>query len=734
LGWRLRNNGGSAIFPWYIRAARYYRSHRKGGDFVQEALSHVTPDRDWSVYGQARRAWPAVALYAGYVALCLALDRLSFIEALYGIGITPWNPSTGLTVALLILKGPRCFPIVMAAEVLSGATLRLVPIPASPIFVAAFAVTAGYTSAVALLRHIGFDASLRRSVDLTVLFGVMIISSGLVASSYVATYFAAGVVPWTGILDAVFQFWIGDAIAIVVLAPPLLILNRPGEQPKALDHDRQWLGLLELLAQAASIVAALAVMFSPLAGGRCFGLFYVLFLPLVWIATRRGLAAASWAVLAIQAGLVAGLEVQDQLEATLRAFQLLMFALAVTGLMLGAVVSERHRLSRALAESESRRATILNTARDGVLTINARGQIQSINPAIERLFARSGHLLIGHDIRELVDAGPELLSRLSRISCSPPVEATCWELDAKRADGRLFPIELSVGRFEPSEAEHYTLVIRDVTLRQKAEARAREHQTELAHASRVSLAGEMAAGLAHELSQPLTAIAAYGRGCLRLLAEPAHERPILHEGVSEIVQQAERTGDILVRLREFVRRGAYQRTLVEVARLIDAAVRLARIEATQHGVRIEVRVDPDLPPVLADNIQIEQVMLNLLKNAVDAIESANSERRSIIIEAGRKDSSTIEISVTDSGPGIAEELEGRIFDSFMTTKPFGMGLGLSISRSIIEAHGGILRVVQSASSGASFAFDLPTAGPKTSRHANEDCASSSMVTRRFGEG
>jgi two-component system sensor kinase FixL len=663
---------------------------------------------------QAHRALPAFALYAGYFVLCLTLDRLSFIEALYGIGITPWNPSTGLTVALLIIKGARCFPVVMAAEVVSGATLPLLPIPPSPIFVAAFAVTAGYASAAALLRHVGFDASLRRTSDLAVLLGVMTISSGLVASSYVATYSIAGVVPWIGFIDAVFQFWIGDAIAIVVLVPPLLILGQPKEHPKAPSPDQHWLRLLEISAQALSIVAALAAIFSRLGGEHSFGLFYLLFLPLIWIATRRGLAAASWAVLVIQAGLVAGLEIQDKSEATLRAFQLLMFALATTGLMLGAVVSERRRLSGALADSESRRATILNTARDGVLTIDARGQIQSINPAIERLFARPGHLLIGHDVRELIDAVSDLLPRL--ISCPPAAEAVCWELDAQRADGGLFPIELSLGCSEPPAPEQYTLVIRDITLRRKTEAQAREHQTELAHVARISLAGEMATGLAHELSQPLTAIAAYGRGCLRLLAGPLVEPAMLHEGVLEIVQQAERAGDVLIRLREFVNGGAHQRTLVEVAPLIDAAVSLARIEATQHDVRIELRIEPDLPPVLADHIQIEQVMLNLLKNAVDAIETANPDRRSIIVEACRKSSCAIEISVTDSGPGVADGLADRIFESFITTKPLGMGLGLSISRSIIESHGGSLRMVQSDSSGASFAFDLPTDGPKASRY------------------
>jgi len=458
-------------------------------------------------------------------------------------------------------------------------------------------------------------------------------------------------------------------------------------------------------------------VFSQVVSHHPFRLFYVLFLPMIWIAMRRGLAATSWAVLGIQVGLIAGLQVQDQSEATLRDFQLLMFALATTGLILGAVVSERHRLSRALAESESRRRTILNTARDGILMIDDNGQIQSTNPAVERLFAQPDDCLIGLDIDELIEGAPNQPPLMSRIVSSQSTDGSAWELNARRADGQVFPIALSVGRSDSGGAEQYTLVIRDITFRRKTEARARQHQAELAHVSRVSLAGEMAGALAHELSQPLTAIAAYARGCLRLLAKPAPEPAMLYEGVSEVVQQAERAGDVLGRLREFVRGGAWRRGCVEVGPLIDAAVSLARIEAMQNEVEIEARIDPGLPPVLADHIQIEQVLLNLLRNAIDAIATADSQKRLIVVEAHCKSGHTVQISVTDSGPGVISEVANRLFEPFMTTKPEGMGMGLSISRSIVESHGGRLRMFQSVDSGATFVFDLPTDGHEPSHHA-----------------
>ena len=219
----------------------------------------------------------------------------------------------------------------------------------------------------------------------------------------------------------------------------------------------------------------------------------------------------------------------------------------------------------------------------------------------------------------------------------------------------------------------------------------------------------MAAGLAHELSQPLTAIIAYARGCMRLLAGSVAEPALLHEGVTEVVQQAQRAGDVLDRLREFVRGGESQPTLTAIEPLIDAAVSLTRSEAMQQNVEIETKTDPCLPVVLADQVQIEQVLLNLLRNAMDAMAAANTRPRSIVVEARRKSHNAIEISVSDSGPGIAAEVTDTIFEPFVTTKPLGMGMGLSISRAIIQSHGGSLRMLSDTRSGAVFAFDLPAA-------------------------
>jgi two-component system sensor kinase FixL len=661
----------------------------------------------------ARRVIP---LAVGYVALYLTLDRLSFIGALHGIGITPWNPSTGLAMTLLTIKGLGYAPLILVAELLSSATLPISAISPMPVFLGSLVVTAGYTGAAAILRHAGLHTGIRKSSDVVLLLIVTVISSGIVASGFVASYAAAGVVPWSGFAEAGFHFWVGDAIGIVVLLPPLLLLHARVKQRSPRDHGVTASRLVEFAAQGASIVAALAAVFSGISGDPL-GLFYLLFLPLIWIATRHGLPAASAAVMMIQIGLIAGLQSQDHSEPSLRAFQLLMFALAATGLMLGAVVSERRRLSLALVDSEGLRTAILNTAPDGVLTIDGRGNIQSVNPAVERLFSRPSRRLIGHNLSELVEGVPNLLHRLKLAAHSSASEAGCWELDARRADGSTFPVELSAGRFDLLGAEHYAVVVRDITVRREADARHRRHEAELAHVSRVSLAGEMAAGLAHELSQPLTAITAFARGCLRLLAAPAPDPALLHEGVTEVVQQAERAGDVLDRLREFVRGGENLRALTVVAPLIDAALSLVHMEAMQQEIEIEARIDPGLPPIVADRVQIEQVLLNLLRNAMDAMETASAERRLIVIEARRKGTRAIEISVADSGPGVAAEVTDTIFEPFVTTKPDGMGMGLSISRSIIESHGGSLRMARGVRCGGIFSFDLPSAEAEASTDA-----------------
>jgi PAS domain S-box-containing protein len=673
-----------------------------------------TAPTGWAVNPAGR----AIALSAAFAAVYVTLDRISFIGALHGVNITPWSPTAGLAVALLLIKGLRYAPLVFAAELVSNATL-IAPVPFVALCLGSLVVMVGYSGAAAILRRNRLHAGIQSSAHVATLLIVVIISSGLVAFGFVAAYASAGVVPWGGFVDAAVHYWVGDAIGIVVFLPPLLLLYERTQQSGASAQSKSSFQLVEIAAEAASIVVALVVVFSGLGGDHPLSLFYLLFPPLIWIATRHGLPSAGWAILAIQIGLIAGFETQDHSELTLRALQLLMFTLAATGLMLGAVVSERQRLSQALQDGEGLRRAILNTVPDGLLTIDERGRIQLINPAVEKLFGRPGKVLIGKYLSELIEGAPEMRGR-PKHPVESQASAVPWEMDAKRSDGRIFPVEFSANRFDFHGIDHYAVAIRDISSRRETEARRRRHEAELAHISRVSLAGEMAAGLAHELSQPLTAITAYARGCLRLLGS-ATESSQLQEGMGQVVRQAERAGDILGRLREFVRGGDYQPTPTTIRALIDASMCLARADADQRDIQIEARVETGLPLVLADRIQIEQVLLNLLRNAMEAMEGTDTFRRPIVVEARRKSRHAVEITVADSGPGVLDDMKDSIFDPFVTTKPLGMGMGLSISRSIVESHGGSLRSASNVPCGAIFSFDLPTPEARASIDAEQDC-------------
>jgi two-component system, LuxR family, sensor kinase FixL len=650
---------------------------------------------------------PRIGLSLAYIVFYLILDRISFIEALHGVDITPWNPPAGLTVALLLVGGPAYIPVITIAALCSSQILPLAPISPAWGLATALVIAGGYAATATLLRQgFGLDLGLKRGRDMPLVIGAAVIGAGPVALALVTTYATAGILPWFDLREAVVQYWIGDAIGIVVFTPAFLLLWDFLRQT-ATRSPLLWTALAEGFVQYASIIGALIVIFGFGHNRYSFELFYLLFLPLVWIAVRHGLPGATAAVFVIQGGLIVSLEFVDSSVGAVRAFQLLMFALATTGLMLGAVVSERHRVALALAESQGRLSAILNAARDGVLTINRRGVIESANPAVEELFGCPTRLLLGTDVRNLV-ASPDLLDVLAANAAATRPQPLRLEIEGRREDGSIFPIEVTGGRFGSAGDERYTLVIRDITLRYQEEARAQQHQSEIAQVSRLATADEMASALAHEINQPLMAITTYARGCLRLLKHATFDLDIVREGVEQVVMQAERAGDIIRRLRDFVRTGSGRREVVDVKALIETTISLAKIEITQNAIDVQLRLAANLPPVAVDRVQIEQVLINLLRNAIDALLSSGTSRR-IIVVAAEIANAAVEITLSDSGPGIADEVRSRIFEPFVTTKADGMGMGLAISRSIVEAQGGHLRLVATGEGGTRFAFDLPIA-------------------------
>ena len=246
--------------------------------------------------------------------------------------------------------------------------------------------------------------------------------------------------------------------------------------------------------------------------------------------------------------------------------------------------------------------------------------------------------------------------------------------------------------------------MRDLTERQETQQRLQELQVELAHMSRFTAMGEMASTLAHELNQPLTAVATYLNGCRRLLERGQPDLAMLRDGVERAAEQALRAGQIIRRLREFVARGETERRVESLPKLIEEASALALIGARESAVRVSFAFHPECPSVIADKVQVQQVLLNLIRNAMEAM--AETKRRELLIATGPAPDGLVRVSVTDTGSGIAPEILAQLFKPFVTSKEQGMGVGLSVSRTIIEAHGGRLWAEPNPEGGTIFAFTL----------------------------
>jgi two-component system sensor kinase FixL len=275
----------------------------------------------------------------------------------------------------------------------------------------------------------------------------------------------------------------------------------------------------------------------------------------------------------------------------------------------------------------------------------------------------------------------------------------------QRKDGGTFPMELAVGEVAQDGKRRFIGFVRDLTQRQERERLLHEVQSELLHVSRLSTMGEMASALAHELNQPLSAIANYLRGSKRLLQNsPDDQAPVIMEAMDKAAEQAVRAGQVIQRLRDFVTRGETEKRIESIKKLVEESTALALVAAKDISVRVSLRLDPPLDLVVVDKVQIQQVLLNLLRNALEAMQT--SERRELDVSTSPAEDNMVAVDVRDTGCGISPDLASRLFQPFVTTKRQGMGVGLSISRTIIEAHGGQITVAPNPGGGTIFRFTL----------------------------
>ena len=512
---------------------------------------------------------PTAPLIAGYLVAYVALDWISYIQPVGAFAITPWNPPPGLSIAFLLRYGARhggwLFVAAFAAEVV----VRGIAEPPWTIVGGAALPALAYSAAAALIRRFTTTGRFESLRDAAIFMAIVFAATGIVAGGLVGLYHAAGALTQDA-RHAVAQSWIGDFVGIIVTTPAVMLLAA-GAWPRA--------SLRQYVIYVATIGAAFWVAFGSGLGEQA-RLFYVLFLPLVLIAMQQGIAGATLATLAIQVGLVV---LVRGLPGALLDFQFLMLALSITGLLLGAAVSERRRIERAL----------------------------------------------------------------------------------------------------------------------------RDKQFELDRSLRLAATSELASALAHELQQPLTALGNYVRAAALMLprrdVDPAETNAVMHKALAE----SERASLVVRRLRDFFRTGNASLERVDPRGLAEAAAAAMRERAERHRIALTVMTPvAHLPAVHADRIQIEGVLCNLVGNAIDALKSSDRERRIAIVVTPAREG--VLFSVEDNGAGVAAGMRERLFQRFETSKPHGMGLGLAISRSIVQAHGGHI-AYEPLAQGTAMRFVIPVA-------------------------
>jgi two-component system sensor kinase FixL len=520
------------------------------------------------------RSYVVTAL--AYVAAYVLLDWLSYVHPFAELGITPWNPQTGLSFALVLLLGRSYLPWLMIAPLAADLIVR--DLPLSPIVQALVVLVTGvgYGGGALLLLspRVGFDPALSSRSSLVWLLGIAVASIAAVSLAHGFVLYLFGAVSSEDLLQASLRAFIGDLIGVMVFTPFILIaFTRRRFTPPTWEA-----GILLVLT-----LLALWVVFG-ISESLRFQLFYLLFLPVVWIAVRSGLEGVTVWLAVIQIGVIGIAEfLGEDRSGNVVSYQALMLVLAATGLAIGVLVSEQRR----------------------------------------------------------------------------------------------------------------------------TEAQLRMHQDALNRVTRLATMGEFAAALAHEINQPVTAIGNFAR-LARRAAEQAPPDPLAAaKAAGEAIAQVDRAGAVVKKLRDLIGLGRLQTEPIAVATLIDEAMAICRTDLDRHAIAFEVRIDRGLPQVAVDALQVEQVLLNLVRNATEALSHAGRQDGRIVIEAMAGTEGRITLRVTDNGPGLDPDLAGQPITPVTTTKRDGLGLGLPLSRSIVGAHGGELQI-ESSARGFSASFTLPT--------------------------
>lgn len=387
--------------------------------------------------------------------------------------------------------------------------------------------------------------------------------------------------------------------------------------------------------------------------------------------------------------------------------------LGVTAILLVAFGLSFRETVRAERQAAERFRAVIDNAHDAIIAIDSLGRVEMFNRAAERIFGFQAAEVVGQNVNMLMPAPyhdeHDGYIKNYITTGTAKIIGTGREVEAQHKDGTIFPIDLSIGEMRSGNSRGFIGVIRDTTERHQSERRVRELTAELVHISRLSAMGQLASSLAHELNQPLTAIANYAEVARQIAAMGDGNSPKLGEFLGKTVEQADRAGQIIRRLRSFVEKGSTERHPEELNRIVTEATNLATIGARVDGIRVEFDLAEALPAISMDKIQIQQVIVNLVRNAIEALRDA--KRRELVVQTIAA-SGAQEVVIRDTGHGIHPSVAEKLFTPFLTTKKDGMGIGLSISQSIIESHEGRLWAEPNPGGGTIFRFRLPSGGTR----------------------
>ena len=357
---------------------------------------------------------------------------------------------------------------------------------------------------------------------------------------------------------------------------------------------------------------------------------------------------------------------------------------------------------------------VMNAVVDAIVTIDAEGTIGYANDATYRLFGYPPGALVGQPVTVLMSE-PHRTQHQQYVSGflstgKAQIIGIGRELTAVTRDGKLFPIYLAISEISTPIGTFFAGIMRDLTQQKIAQEALLEQQERLARVGRLSTMGEMTASIAHEINQPLTAISMYAQACNKLLQSPSIDRDKLMTALEKLTKQTLRAGAIIERIQRFVRNESGQRELVNLNLLVRDLANFVAADARLNDIELVYELSSSIPSVFCDSIQIQQVALNLIRNAIDAMQQIECHHGNRLVVRTTQVDDWVEFAVVDCGTGVSQDDEPLVFSAFHTTKKDGMGMGLSICRSIINQHGGQLNFHNNPTHGATFYFRLPTGG------------------------